>query len=89
MKPEEVDQEKLLAWIKSYLERSKKNLEAQREAFYDFVVAGDDAAAERQLKDMLIAQGVHGMLFEELMEAEEYKKMLEVIGKMSEGAPEA
>jgi hypothetical protein len=89
MKPEEMDQEKLIAWIKAYLERSKKDLLAMREAFYDFVVAGDDAAAERQLNDLIVKQGVHAMLLEEILEAEEYKRMLEVVQKMSEGAPEA
>jgi hypothetical protein len=84
-----MDQEKLIAWIKSYLERSNKNLLAMREAFYDFVVAGDDAAAERQLKDLVVMQDVHAMLLQEILEAEQYRHMLGVIEKMSEGAPEA
>jgi len=89
MKPEEMDQEKVLAWIKAYLERSDKNLEAMRSAFYDFIIAGDDAAAERQLKEMSVQQDVHVMLLHEVLEAEEYKQMLEVIQKMSKDAPEA
>jgi len=89
MKPEEMDQEKLLAWIKSYLERSGKNLEAMREAFYGFVIAGDNDAAERQLKEMSVQQDVHMMLLGEVMEAEEYQKMLEIMQKMSKDAPEA
>jgi len=89
MKPEEMDQEKLLAWIKAYLERSSKDLEAVREAFYNSVVAGDDAAAERQLKELSVKQDVHMMLLGEVFEAEEYQKMLEIMQKMSKDAPEA
>jgi hypothetical protein len=89
MKPSEVDQEKVLAWIKAYLERSAKDLEAMRNAFYDFVTAGDDAAAERQLKEMSVKEDVHMMLLGEVMEAEEYQKMLELMQKMSKDAPEA
>jgi hypothetical protein len=89
MKPQEMDQEKLLAWIKSYLERAPKDLEAMRDVFYDLVLAGDDEAAEFQLKSMFVKQGVHAMLLEEVMEVEEYQKMLELVQKLSEGAPEA
>jgi len=89
MKPSEVDQEKLLVWIKAYLERSAKDLEAMRSAFYDFVIAGDDAAAERQLKEMSVKEDVHVMLLAEVFEAEEYQKMLEIMQKMSKDAPEA
>jgi hypothetical protein len=89
MKPEDMDQEKLVAWIKSYLERSKNDLEAMRSAFYEFVLAGENDAAERQLKELAVKQDVHAMLFQELLEAEEYKQMLEIIGKMSKDAPEA
>jgi len=89
MKPSEVDQEKVLVWIKAYLERSAKDLEAMREAFYDFVTVGDDAAAERQLKDVSVKEAVHVMILAEVFEAEEYQKMLEIMQKMSEDAPEA
>jgi hypothetical protein len=89
MKPEDMDQEKLVAWIKSYLERSKNDLEAMRSAFYEFVLAGENDAAERQLKEMSVKQDVHVMLLHEVIEAEEYKQMLEVIQKMSKDAPEA
>jgi hypothetical protein len=89
MKPQEIDQEKFLNWIKAYLERSAKDLEAMRDAFYDFVNAGLDEQAEQQLKDMIVKQGVHAMLLDEVMEAEEYAGLLEVVQKMSEGAPKA
>jgi hypothetical protein len=89
MKPEEMDQEKLLAWIKSYLERSAKDLEAMREAFYGFVLADDNESAERQLKELSVKQDVHVMLLSEVIEAEQYQKVMEVVQKMSEGASEA
>ncbi len=87
MKPQEMDQEKILTWIKAYLERSEVSLLATRDQFYDAVVAGDDAKAELLLKDMSVMQRVHGWLLEEVIEAKEYQKMLEVI--FPEGVAEA
>ncbi len=89
MKPEQMDQEKLLTWMKEYLKRSKDRLTAQREALYDLITAGQDEAAEAQLKDMVVAQAVHSMLFEEVMEAEEIAAMQEIVANMAKDAPSA
>jgi len=89
MTPQEMDQEKLLTWMKEYLKRSKDRLEAQRNAFYDLVIAGQDEAAERQLKDMVVDQAVHSMLYAEVLDAEEYTMMQEAVAKMAKDAPEA
>jgi predicted nucleic acid-binding Zn-ribbon protein len=89
MKPSEMDQDKLLAWIKAYLERSAKDLENMREAFYDFVNAGLNEQAEQQLKELSVKEDVHVMLLGEVFEAEEYQKMMELMQKMSKDAPEA
>jgi len=89
MKPEEMDQQKLLTWIEEFLKKSKEKLGLQREAFYDLVNSGQDDAAERQLRDMVVGQAVHSMLLEEFLEAKEYEKMQEVIKKLAENAPEA
>lgn len=89
MKPQEMDQQKLLAWMKEYLTKSKIKLETQRDALYDFITAGDDEAIDRQLRDMVVGQAVHAMLLEELLDAEEHQKMMEIVAKMSKDAPEA
>jgi len=89
MKPEEMNQELMLNWIKDYLKRSKENLQVVRSDFYDAVAAGDNAKAELILRDMVVKQAVHANLLEEVYEAEEYAKMIEQLAKLSENAPKA
>ncbi|GEM_PF-6296334 len=89
MKPQDMDQEKLLNWMKAYLERSKASLEASRESFYDAVNDGADILAEEILKNMVIKQDIYATLLTELLEAEEYQRVLLAVQKMAEGAPEA
>ncbi len=89
MKPEEMNQELMLNWIKDYLKKSKETLIAIRGDFYDAVAAGDDIRAELLLKDLVVKQAVHANLAEEVYEAEEYAKMVGELLKAAEDAPKA
>jgi hypothetical protein len=89
MKPEEMNQEVVLNWIKNYLVRSKANLQVVRSDFYDAVVADDNVKAELILREMVVKQAVHANLLEEVYEAEEYAKMIEQLAKAAENAPKA
>ncbi len=89
MKPEEMNQDLMLNWIKDYLKRSKEDLQTVRSDFYDAVVAGDNIKAELILREMVVKQSVHANLLEEIYEAEEYAKMIEQLAKAAENAPKA
>lgn len=89
MKPEEMNQEVMLNWIKDYLKRSKEDLQTVRSTFYDAVTAGDNVKAELTLREMVVKQAVHANLLEEVYEAEEYAKMIEKLAAAAANAPKA
>jgi dephospho-CoA kinase len=89
MKPQEMDQEKLLAFMKAYLERSTEDVHNLREKFYDAVIADNTELAGLLLREMVVKLSVHAMLLEELLDAKEYQEMMQVVQKLSENAPEA
>ncbi len=89
MKPEEMDQQKLVTWMEGYLQKSKIKLEGQRDALYDLIDAGDDVAIEAQLRDLVVGQAVHAMLLEEFIDYKEHEKMQAFIANLAKDAPEA
>ena len=89
MKPEEMNQEKLINWIQDYLKRSKENIRVAHEEFYDAVNERDDTKADLILRDMIIKQAVHANLLEELMQYEEYNEMIAKLAEAAEKAPKA
>jgi len=89
MKAQEMNQDKLLAFMKTYLEGSVTDLNELREKFYDAVTADDKELAASLLREIVVKQAVHAMLLEELADAEEYYRLMSVMQKMSKDAPEA